>query len=892
MKITFKINYFTRWGEELWLTVPEDGKLKAIPAEGLRLTPLTDGFWQTEVDLPRCNSGFSYSYQLRDESGKVLRNEWRNHHFPASKGVESVIISDDWHDLPADKPLFSSAITKSIMSRRNLDTNPPLAPRQLRIRVAAPLIEPGQHLVITGESPYLGSWNPERGVKLLDSDFPYWEAVLSTEALGGDFEFKFVAVDSKTLKPVEWETGENRIFHLPRMKAKEAMISTGYRFRRSLPEWKCAGTAIPVFSIRTEEDFGAGDFVSLKKMIDWCARTGQRVLQILPVNDTTMTRTWTDSYPYNANSTFALHPLYLRPEAVGLLKDPSRRAYFEQLRRELNALPAVDYERVTRAKEEYMREIFAETGEATAKTDSYRNFVSDNEFWLKPYTAFSLMRDKMHSPDPRRWKGYAEYSSEKADKICKAEPKEAAYVYFVQYHLDKQLRQARDYAHANRVVLKGDIPIGISRDSVEAWQYPDLFNLNAQAGAPPDAFAEQGQNWGFPTYNWDTMARDGFQWWKSRFRNMAKYFDAYRIDHILGFFRIWQIPYDQLHGLLGIFNPALPFSPEEMQRLFGFDIDIDLHTNPFIMHWMLPEWFGDAAQEVTERFLTEIVDGRYRLKPFVATQRRIKEYFDAEPDNDHNRFIRDGLMGLVDDVLFIEDPYQKGKYHPRIAAQFTYQYRYLSDQRKQAFNRIYDDFFYHRNDHFWREKAMQKLPALTDATDMMACGEDLGMIPDCVPSVMKELEILSLEIQRMPKDPSEEFGNVFLYPYFSVCTTSTHDMPGIRAWWEEDPELSQRFYNQVLHHDGKAPFFAEPWICTEIVNLNLASPSMLCVLPLQDWLATDAAIRFEMPQQEQINIPAIPRHYWRWRMHLTVEDLLKEDAFNQSVHSMVKESGR
>lgn len=175
---------------------------------------------------------------------------------------------------------------------------------------------------------------------------------------------------------------------------------------------------------------------------------------------------------------------------------------------------------------------------------------------------------------------------------------------------------------------------------------------------------------------------------------------------------------------------------------------------------------------------------------------------------------------------------------------------------------------------------MWKLPALTESTKMLCCAEDLGMIPDCVPAVMHNLQILSLEIQRMPKDPTVEFGNTWSYPYYSVCTSSTHDMPGIRAWWESDHAMAQRFYNQVLHEGGEAPYFAEPWICGRILDLQLNSPSMLCILPLQDWLSADGQLRRQNPADEQINVPAISRHYWRYRMHLTVEQLMEQTEFN------------
>ncbi len=187
---------------------------------------------------------------------------------------------------------------------------------------------------------------------------------------------------------------------------------------------------------------------------------------------------------------------------------------------------------------------------------------------------------------------------------------------------------------------------------------------------------------------------------------------------------------------------------------------------------------------------------------------------------------------------------------------------------------------------------MWKLPPLIDSTNMLTCAEDLGMIPACVPAVMQQLEILSLEIQRMPKDPGSTFGDTWNYPYYSVCTTSTHDMGGIRQWWEEDRDRSRDFYNNVLHEHGAAPYYAEPWVCDRIVDLHLASPSMLCILPLQDWLSIDANLRRENPNDEIINVPANPQHYWRYRMHLTIAELASHTEFTSYLRDKTAHFGR
>ena len=890
MKITFNINYHTNWGESVYLCggIPALGNGDARNAVEMNL--VSPDIWQYTLEANQLPD-FEYFFVVKAEN-REWHFEWgENHKFRAGKGLSDVLIFDEWHSMPDDKPFYSSAFVDGMLHRSNREPELPSLPGTLNIRIQAPMIAPDEFLAISGEGDFLGNWDTRKAIRLNDHNFPVWEVNIPLSELKIPFEYKFLIVNSKG-ETVGWEAMNNRIFGVTLSDHKEQVVIDGTRFANPKNQWRGAGTAIPVFSIRSEEDFGVGDFYDLKKMVDWCAKTKQNVLQILPINDTTMTGTWVDSYPYKANSTFALHPMYLRLEEVGELKDESRRNYYNKLRVELNLLTSVDYERVNNAKQEYLREIFAQDFASTQRKKDFKEFVAQNEYWLLPYSAWRVLRDEYKTPDHFQWGEYAVYSDSKIKELVARHKKAIDFHYFVQYHLDRQLRNVRDYAHANGVVLKGDIPIGISRFSVDAWRSPRLFNMDCQAGAPPDDFSVLGQNWGFPTYNWEVMAEDGFQWWKDRFRKMAEYFDAYRIDHILGFFRIWQIPLDAVHGLLGYFNPAMPFSAEELRNNYDFWIDPDVQTHPLILEWMLTDFFGEYSEEAKHLFLDRIGGDRYGLKPHVDTQLKVEEYFANLESSEKNERLKNALLGILDDVLFIEDPYQKGHYHPRIAAQYTYQFRVLSDYAKWNFNRLYNDFFYHRHNDFWYGKAMWKLPPLLDSTAMLACGEDLGMIPDCVPAVMHQLEILSLEIQRMPKDPHAEFGDTWHYPYYSVCTTSTHDMAGIRGWWESDRDVTQRYYNQVLHEGGEAPYYAEPWICDKIVDLQLKSPSMLCILPLQDWLSTDGRIRRQNPADEQINDPSNPRHYWKYRMHITVEELLGLDAFNNSIVRMIEESGR
>lgn len=895
MILSFNIEYRTAWGEEIRVagSTPRLGEGcpdKAYPlhtADGIHWTA------DVEMDVPE-NRIVHYRYFVW-RKGCIERCEWDGlprtlHVGDASDHVYRLL--DCWKDLPEQAYFYTSAFTESLMARSARKPVPLKLRQSLCLKVYAPLADKDCCVGICGNHPLLGAWNPDQAVWMSDADFPEWQAEINTAALEDcHLEYKFILYNQKEQRLVAWENGPNRSLSLLPHEGETWVVGDRYA-AFPLPAWKGTGVAIPVFSLRSEGSWGIGDFGDLKRMVDWAASTRQQVVQILPINDTTMTHQWTDSYPYNAISIYALQPLYLDIRQLGLLDNAEKRKELEQRRQALNALPQVDYEAVDHLKWEYYRLMFRQEGAAVLDSDGFRQFMADNKEWLRPYSVYSYLRDLYETPDFRQWPQYAVYDAAAIEKLClpdAAEYPQIALYYYVQYQLHLQLLEVSRHARAHGVVLKGDIPIGISRNSVEAWKEPHYFNMNGQAGAPPDDFSVNGQNWGFPTYNWEVMEQDGYAWWMKRFRKMATYFDAYRIDHILGFFRIWEIPMNAVHGLLGQFVPALPMTREEIES-YGLPFREDFFLEPYIHESFLEKIFGPHVTYVKQTFLEPSGgDGFFRMKPEYDTQRKVEACFAGKTDHD-SLWIRDGLYALISDVLFLPDRRNPHTYHPRIAVQFDFVYEALSDREKAAFNRLYDDYFYRRHNEFWRQQAMKKLPKLTESTRMLVCGEDLGMIPDCVAWVMQDLRILSLEIQRMSKDPRQEFGHPETYPYRSVCTISTHDMSTLRGWWEEDQQQTQRFYNTMLGHEGEAPAGATGAICEEVVRRHLESGSMLSILSLQDWMSIDEHWRNPDVEAERINVPANPRHYWRYRMHLTLEQLMQADSLNQKIRRLIAET--
>ena len=889
MILSFNIEYRTNWGEEV--------RISGLFPESIPLHT-TDGiYWTAELELkvPQEGMTINYSYQI-EQNGIVIRKEWDSFSrsiFLSGSSRKIYRINDCWKNIPEQSYLYSSAFTEALLAHPERESIPQSYKKGLVIKAYAPHINKDYCLAICGNQKSLGHWDPEKAVLMSDANFPEWQIELDASKLKYPLEYKFILYNKQEKKADCWENNPNRYLADPELKTNETLVISDRYAYFDIPVWKGAGIAIPVFSLKSENSFGVGDFGDLKRMIDWAVSTQQKVIQILPINDTTMTHAWTDSYPYNSISIYAFHPMYADIKQMGTLKDKSAAAKFNKKQKELNGLPAMDYEAVNQTKWEYFRLIFKQEGEKVLASGEFGEFFNANKEWLQPYAVFSYLRDAFQTPNFREWPRHSVYNAQDIEKMCRPESVDYPHIalyYYIQFHLHLQLVAATKYAREHGVVLKGDIPIGISRNSVEAWTEPYYFNLNGQAGAPPDDFSVNGQNWGFPTYNWDVMEKDGYRWWMKRFQKMSEYFDAYRIDHILGFFRIWEIPMHAVHGLLGQFIPSIPMSREEIES-YGLPFREE-YLIPYIHESFLGQVFGPHTDYVKQTFLLPAeTPGVYHMKPEFTTQREVESFF-AGKNDENSLWIRDGLYTLISDVLFVPDTKEKDKYHPRIGIQRDFIFRSLNEQEQNAFNRLYDQYYYHRHNEFWRQQAMKKLPQLTQSTRMLVCGEDLGMIPDCVSSVMNDLRILSLEIQRMPKNPMHEFGYLNEYPYRSVCTISTHDMSTLRGWWEEDYLQTQRYYNTMLGHYGTAPTVATPELCEEVVRNHLKSNSILCILSLQDWLSIDGKWRNPNVQEERINVPSNPRNYWRYRMHLTLEQLMKAEELNDKIRELIKYTGR
>jgi 4-alpha-glucanotransferase len=901
MKVTIRLRYRTRFGQELFLCGDHPSLDGGQAERALPLRYVNEEFWELALDLSdtlRPKAPVSYYFLLREADGSVTEDFGGDRKLDLpTLGRGHTVIIDSWNDLGAAENIFSTEPFKKVLLRTEITAvhDQPRVNGTHWFQVKAPLLSKGQAICLLGSAPRLGAWNKAAPVLLRrcaeNGGFGVW---LQFAADAFPVEYKYGVYDLERNAFVRYEEGSNRVVAEAAPVGGQVMVSDGFARLASMP-WRGAGVAVPVFSLRSERSFGVGEFSDLPLLGAWARRAGLKLIQILPVNDTSAAHSWMDSYPYAAISAFALHPLYLNLDRVaGGGSGPLLESLAGE-RQRLNRLETVDYEAVMAAKLAFLRKIFPALRDQTLARADYREFCARNQHWLDAYTAFCFLRDKFGTADFNRWPEHRVYNAAKILALAASDAgarEEMAFHAFVQFHLHLQLRGAADELQAQGLILKGDVAIGVNPHSADVWQQPALFHTDMQAGAPPDAFAAKGQNWGFPTYHWPRMKQDGFDWWKRRLAQMSHYFGAFRIDHILGFFRIWSIPRHAVEGILGYFVPALPARKEEFASR-GIAFDYERFVQPFINEDVLLAVFSERAEVVKSQFLNPTSEGKYALKPEFATQRDVETYFASLEEGKRDARLKEGLFDLISNVLLIEAPGGAGAaFHFRLGMEQTASFRQLDQPTQARLKDLYIDYFYRRQDVCWRREALQKLPTLKRVTNMLICGEDLGMVPACVPEVMRQLALLGLEIQRMPKALNTDFSRPADAPYLSVVTPATHDMSTLRGWWLEDRNVTQKFFNQELRQSGPAPASCEVPISREIVRQHLESPAMWSIFQLQDLFGLDDAVRRPDVQAERINVPGEVNHYWRYRMHLTLEALGQSEDFSRLVESMVRQSGR
>lgn len=900
-KLILQLHFHTEFGQELFVVGDHPLLGNNLAEQALPMRYVNDNQWAINIEWKEpvlTNRDITYHYLLRNADGTMQYDWGKDKKFnPTSLNSEELLIVDAWNYAGYFENTFYTEPFAEVLLKGNKYNSVVKPPKKFThtLKVKSPLLTKDQTICLLGSDTLLGEWDITKPFLLgRNQEDDVFTVSLDLSKANFPLAYKYGIYDVSTKTFIRFEEGNNRLIQDSGKSNRKILMNDGFAVLLN-NTWKGTGLAIPVFSLRSEKSFGIGEFTDMALLVDWAKKAGLKMIQLLPINDTTATHTWLDSYPYAAISAFALHPMYLNLEMMSDTQGKKQLQKLEKERQQLNGLAKLDYEAVNLLKWDFIRSVYTRTGKTVLQSPGFQQYFNRNSYWLVPYAAFCYLRDQYGTVDFGKWPAYRKYNSVEIDALT--DPLSDAYSdiglhYFIQYHLHCQLQEATAYAHKQGIIVKGDIAIGVYRYGVDAWQNPSLYHLDFQAGAPPDDFAIKGQNWGFPTYNWDQMQKNEFAWWKQRFAQMSDYFDAFRIDHILGFFRIWSIPMDAVEGIMGHFVPAIPVHINEFNSQ-GIWFDYKRYVRPYITENVLWKLFGYDNELVKSLFLHKSVNGQYELKPAYATQRLVEAHFETLEKDTHHDKIRQGLYDLISNVILFEEAGSQGQeFHFRFGMEATTSFQELGEDTRQQLKQLYVNYYFRRQDDFWKKEALQKLPALKRVTNMLVCGEDLGLVPECVPDVMRQLGLLSLEIQRMPKDPNLQFFHPNDAPYLSVVTPSTHDMSTIRGWWEEDREKIQQFYNHVLGQWGDAPYYCEAWINKAIVVQHLYSSAMWSVFQLQDLLGMNELLRRDDPSEERINIPANPKHYWQYRMHLRLEELLAATDFTEELKGYIIASGR
>ncbi|XP_072996367.1 4-alpha-glucanotransferase DPE2 [Typha latifolia] len=908
--LNFKLPYYTQWGQSLVLSGSEPVLGSWNVKQGIALSPVHQGdelIWCGRVAV---SLGFEceYSYYLVDDHRNILRWETvKKRKLVLPEGIQEgdvVEIHDLWQN--ASEALFLRSAfqnvifsgTEQLEGQKDPTTQHENLSQQdivvVQFMISCPRSEAGSKVFVTGSVSQLGQWRVQDGLPLSYAGESIWKADCLLKK--DDFPIKYKYGQITKGKQTTLEVGPYRelvVDIASNDRPKYVILSDGAF--REIP-WRGAGVAIPMFSVRSNDDLGVGEFLDLKLLVDWAVNSGFHLVQLLPVNDTSVHGMWWDSYPYSSLSVFALHPLYLRVRALSEnipedIKQEILRA------KELLDKKDVDYEATMATKLSIARKIFNLEKDEILNSSSFKEFFSENQDWLKPYAAFCFLRDFFETSDHTQWGRFGQFSKEKLEKLVSNDSLHhdvICFHYYIQFHLHVQLSEAAAYARKKKVILKGDLPIGVDRNSVDTWVYPNLFRMNTSTGAPPDYFDKNGQNWGFPTYNWEEMSKDNYAWWRARLTQMAKYFTAYRIDHILGFFRIWELPGHACTGLVGKFRPSIALSQEELEREGIWDFN--RLSRPYIRQEMLQDKFGSLWTTVASNFLNEYQKLCYEFKEECNTEKKITAKLKTSSGkslwSEKENEIRSGLFDLLQNIVLIRDPEDSRKFYPRFNLEDTSSFRDLDEQSKNVLKRLYYDYYFSRQENLWRQNALKTLPALLNSSDMLACGEDLGLIPSCVHPVMQELGLIGLRIQRMPSEANLEFGIPSLYSYMTVCAPSCHDCSPLRAWWEEDEGRRDRFFKTVVGCNDEPPSHCTPDVAYFILQQHFQAPSMWAIFPLQDLLALKEEYTTRPAVEETINDPTNPKHYWRFRVHVSLESLLDDKDLEATIKDLVSSSGR
>lgn len=637
------------------------------------------------------------------------------------------------------------------------------------------------------------------------------------------------------------------------------------------------GTVVPVGALRTSSSCGIGEFADLVPFAEWCGKAGLDIIQLLPVNDT-----GTESSPYSALSAFALHPVYIRLQDL-----PEARAFgaeIESIKSRFDPLPRFDYRGIREAKLAFLWKVYRASRESIVSDPALEAWIAINP-WISAYAVFMNIKRKNFDASWKEWEKFRTPSHGDIRKRWESASNREDHLFYawVQMRLDEQFKQASTRCDELGIALKGDIPIMMNEDSCDAWAHPEFFRDDLRAGSPPDGSNPLGQNWGFPIYDWENLQDDDYGWWKRRLVHSARYYHAYRIDHILGFFRIWSIPEGERTGYLGWTTPHAAITAQELAQL-GFSGD----RLRWISEPHVPTRAVEAANN-NDYLGTHGMLGKVMNRIGTEELWLFKDTVTCERDI-WNSDLSESVKGVLsaawrDRLVQVTGRDEKGKtlYAPVWSKHESTAWRSLTDGEREALGRLFAEKE-GLNSELWKNQAERLLGTLTGSVDMLACAEDLGSVPDIVPDVLARLGIFGLKVirwERLWNQDGQPFREIASYPERSVATTSVHDSSTLRGWWERENGADGFYGIRYPGSDGIPSDKAESWrssytedTAAWALSVIAEAASAILVLPLQDLLALDDAYRGEDPEVDRVNVPgSVTAFNWTWRLPVSVETL-------------------
>jgi len=634
------------------------------------------------------------------------------------------------------------------------------------------------------------------------------------------------------------------------------------------------GAAVPVGALRTKKGMGVGEFSDLADFALLCKKMRVGLIQILPVNDTGF-----ESSPYSSLTAFGLHPLYLRIEELeefaevgDLVKKRIKKARdnFDKNKRFSHYL-------VLKEKLEICREIYNASKAQIAKNSALSSWIDQNS-WIKQYAVYRRLKEKN---DQKSWKNWSEYSSVTASDIDKlwndkSLREEHLFWAWLQRALDVQFSKAAQAVKDAGLVLEGDLPILMNEDSCDVWAHPEIFIQELSAGAPPDMYSPDGQNWGFPIYNWEEQEKDNFAWWKRRLAVAGKYYQAYRIDHVLGFFRIWASSHRDYSSSIGRYVPYAPVTSGDLRKL-GFDKGrIRWVSQPHIpteelMNVLRKNKGGDVKAEADKIFSKALM--RVNNEELWLFKKKIT----GEKDIDAFQFnpaVSGYLKGKWKDRAFLE--YRKGKFFPVWYYRNATAYKTFTAGEKSALEELLGKR-QKKSERVWAQQGLKLLSVLVQSSTMLPCAEDLGAVPACVPKALAKLKILGLRVTRWFREwdkggqPYIPFEN---YPQLSVCTPAVHDSSTVRQWWEQEADQGQ-FAGFI--GVPSLPKVYNPGTAKVILSKTAQARSRFRVFQIQDLLHLSNNWYSEDPADERVNVPGTANDFnWTYRLPANINEIAKD----------------